>query len=130
MGTIRDHRELRVFQESFAVAVDVYRGTHDVAALDRWLAQQARRSTAAIPSNIAEAWAKRRYPRSFAASLVVAQGEAGEARFWMQYAAELGLMSRDKAGEVDDRLRRIRAQLMAMSERPERWCPPLRRPAS
>ena len=54
------------------------------------LTDQVRRSSRSIGAQIAEAWAKRPYERSFVAKLVDADGELLETQHWIDVAADCG----------------------------------------
>jgi len=50
------------------------------------LTDQIRRSSRSVSGNIAEAFRKRRYPKSFIAKLSDSEGEAAETQVWLDYA--------------------------------------------
>lgn len=50
------------------------------------LTDQVRRSSRSIGANLAEAWAKRRYPAHFLSKLTDADGELSETRHWIETA--------------------------------------------
>lgn len=50
------------------------------------LTDQIRRSSRSVGSNIAEAWAKRRYPAHFTSKLTDADAELQETRHWLMRA--------------------------------------------
>ncbi len=54
------------------------------------LTDQLRRSSRSVCSNLAEAFAKRRYPRHFSAKLTDAIGENYETQTWLHFALEEG----------------------------------------
>lgn len=118
---------MQVYRDGLAAALRIWHLTTRLRALDRRSAEQARGAATAVPANTAEAWGKRRYPRSFAASLVIAQGEAHEMRFWLQFAGELGLIPESERAELDGVYRRLCGQLLDMSENAAKWCPPQHR---
>ncbi len=52
------------------------------------LTDQIRRSSRSVSGNIAEAWRKRRYPKSFVAKLSDSDGESAETQVWLDYALD------------------------------------------
>jgi four helix bundle protein len=66
----KDHRELRVHQLAFESAIKIHELTKSFPDEERYsLTDQVRRSSRSICANIAEAWRKRRYPKSFVRKL-------------------------------------------------------------
>ncbi len=73
------YRDLKVYQLAYKLAMDVFQITKTFPRDEKYsLTDQIRRSTRSIPANIAEAWKKRRYPKSFVSKIIDAAGEAGE----------------------------------------------------
>ena len=77
--TIKDFRELRVYQKAFESAMEIFALSKKWPAEERYsLTDQIRRSSRSVCANIAEAWRKRRYPASFVSKMSDADTEAGE----------------------------------------------------
>jgi four helix bundle protein len=77
MEEIRRHKVLRVFQLSFEAGMKVYRMTKKFPKEETYsLKDQIRRSSRSVSGNIAEAWRKRIYPKSFVSKLNDSEGEA------------------------------------------------------
>jgi len=80
--------ELEVYQEAFELQQEVFRlskgwpRTEDYALTD-----QIRRSSRSVGANLAEAWAKRRYPAHFLSKLTDSDGELQETRHWLMTAS-------------------------------------------
>jgi four helix bundle protein len=84
------YKDLRVWQESFALSVAVYRLTRDFPHEELYgLTSQLRRAAVSIPSNIAEGYGRgtRRDYRSF---ISVARGSVLELQTQLAIASELG----------------------------------------
>jgi four helix bundle protein len=59
-------RDLEVYQEALRLQQEIFTMTKRLPAEERFsLTDQIRRSSRSIGANIAEAWAKRRYPAHF-----------------------------------------------------------------
>src|SRR3972149_4047166 len=99
----RDHRELRVYQLAFESAVRIYETSKAFPAEERYsLTDQIRRSSRSVCANIAEAWRKRRYPKSFVSKLSDADTEATETTVWLDFALHFGYISKEVHTELTD----------------------------
>jgi len=75
----RGYRDLKVYQLSYKLALEIHEITKLFPKEEKYsLTDQIRRSSRSVPTNIAEAWKKRRYQKMFVAKIVDAAGEAGE----------------------------------------------------
>ena len=73
----RGHRDLKVYQMSYQLALDIHEMTKKYPKEERYsLTDQTRRSSRSVPGNLAEAWKKRRYEKAFIAKVIDAAGEA------------------------------------------------------
>ena len=82
---INRHTELEVFKKGFSAAMEIFRESRAFPAEERYsLTDQVRRSSWAIGANLAEAWAKRRYPAHFLSKLTDADGELQETLHWLR----------------------------------------------
>jgi len=80
-------RELKVYQQSFSLQQEVFTLSARWPRLEGYsLTDQIRRSSRSIGANIAEAWAKRRYPAHFLSKLTDADGEVQETLHWLATA--------------------------------------------
>jgi len=77
MDKIRKHTDLRVYKLSFESGMEIFELTKKFPKEEKYsLTDQIRRSSRSVSGNIAEAWRKRRYPKSFVAKLSDSDGEA------------------------------------------------------
>ncbi|MBZ9729084.1 four helix bundle protein [Salegentibacter sp. JZCK2] len=87
MAKIETHKDLRVYQLSFEAGMDVFRLSKLFPREELYsLTDQIRRSSRSVSGNLAEAWRKRKYPKSFVSKLVDCEGEAAETQVWLDYA--------------------------------------------
>ncbi|MDB5318688.1 MAG: hypothetical protein JWN40_319 [Phycisphaerales bacterium] len=86
------------------------------------LTDQIRRSSRSVPSQISEAWRKRRYIAAFRSKLNDAEGEAAETQTWIEVARRCGYWTDSIASQLDARYDIILAQLVKMHENAENWC--------
>ena len=121
---IRSFRDLRVYQEMFALQQEIF------ALSRRWpkeeqyaLTDQVRRSSRSMGSNIAESWAKRRYPAHFVSKLTDADGEAQETSHWLATAMACGYISTPEQSALQFQLDAIGGKLGKMMSKPESFIP-------
>ena len=120
----KDHRELRVYQLAFDSAVRIYEITKRFSVEERYsLTDQIRRSSRSVCANIAEAWRRRRYPKSFVNKLSDADGEAAETIVWLDFALRFGFLSAEEHRELTETYDHICRQLTIMMAEPEKWTP-------
>ncbi|SFN58314.1 four helix bundle protein [Salegentibacter flavus] len=75
MAKIETHKDLRVYQLSFEAGMDVFRLSKLFRKEEKYsIIDQIRRSSRSVSGNLAEAWRKRKYPKSFVSKLVDCEG--------------------------------------------------------
>src|SRR3954451_20775534 len=80
-------QDLVVWQRARSLARAVFVATKSFPREEAYsLTDQIRRSSRAIGAQIAEAWAKRRYPAHFISKLTDADGEQRESQHWLVVA--------------------------------------------
>lgn len=121
---IRSFRDLRVYQEMFALQQDIF------IASKRWpreeqyaLTDQIRRSSRSMGANVAESWAKRRYPAHFVSKLSDADGEVQETSHWLATAIACSYLANDQHVSFQSRLDAIGSKLGKMMSKPESFMP-------
>ena len=93
----RGFRDLKVYQLSYRLAVEIYEESKAFPKEERYsLTDQIRRSSRAVPANIAEAWSKRRYPKHFISKLTDSDGEAAETTVWLDFALDHGYVLKER----------------------------------
>lgn len=90
------------------------------------LTDQIRRSSRSIGSNIAEAWAKRRYPAAFVNKLSDSDGELQETIHWLNSALAGEYLNAEVHQACREAARGIGAMLGKMIANHESWCQPPR----
>jgi len=111
-----------VFQLSFEAGMEVFELSKQFPVEERYsLTDQIRRSSRSVSGNIAEAWRKRRYPKSFVAKLTDSEGEAVETQVWLDYALECKYIASEEYVPLYDKYEHILAMLTNMSTQPEKW---------
>lgn len=96
-------QELDVYQEAFRFQQAIFAMTKRLPTEERFsLTDQIRRSSRAIGANIAESWAKRRYPAHFLSKLTDADGELQETLHWLASVAACSYISESEVKKVTD----------------------------
>jgi len=79
MSNYRGFRDLIVYQKSYDLALEIFEITKTFPKEEKYsLVDQIRRSSRSVPANIAEAWVKRKYPKSFISKLLDSLAEEAE----------------------------------------------------
>ena len=119
---IRSFRDLRVWQKAMDLAMDVFGETKRFPTHERFsLVDQIRRSSRSVPSNVAEAWRKRRYPAAFISKLNDAEGEAAETQSHLEVCLRCGYLDAPTAERLDGGYEEILSMLVKMAAAPEKW---------
>ncbi len=96
MDIIRTHNDLKVYLLSFEAGMKVFELSKSFPKEEKYsLTDQIRRSSRSVSGNIAEAWRKRRYPKSFVSKLSDSEGEAAETQVWLDYSFECKYIESD-----------------------------------
>ena len=127
MDQIRKHTDLKVFALSFEAGMEVFKITKGFPKEEMYsLTDQIRRSSRSVSGNIAEAWRKRKYPKSFASKLNDSEGEGAETQVWLDYALVCGYIDKSVHDSLYDKYEHIIAMLINMQANPEKWHLPLK----
>lgn len=122
MEKIKTHKELRVYQLSFEAGMEVFEISKSFPKEEMFsLTDQIRRSSRSVSGNIAEAFRKRRYPKSFIAKLSDSEGEAAETQVWLDYALACNYLDKVTYVKLFDKYDHILAMLVTMINKPENW---------
>ncbi len=117
--------ELEVYQEAFRLQQAIYTCTKEWPKEETYaLTDQIRRSSRSAGANLAEAWAKRRYPAHFLSKLTDADGELAETRHWLSTAAACGYLAEGAALGLSLHADRVGRLLGAMLRKHVEFCEP------
>jgi four helix bundle protein len=71
MSHANSFKDLIVYQKAYKLAMEIFEISKDFPKEEKYsLTDQIRRSSRSVTSNLAEAWAKKRYIKSFVSKLV------------------------------------------------------------
>lgn len=122
---IRSHDQLRVYQRSFQAAMMIFELTKSFPKDELYaLVSQIRRSSRSVTANIAEAFRKRRYPRSFIAKLSDAEAEAAETITWLEYSLKCNYVETDSIQQLQQDYDQIIGMLVRMIRQADNWQTP------
>lgn len=119
----RGYRDLKVYQCAYQLAIDIHHLTKRFAIEEKYaLTDQIRRSSRSVAANLAEAWKKRRYEKTFISKLIDCAGESGETEVWLDFAKDFGYLSEDQHRELISRYDEVDRMLNGMINKPEKFC--------
>ena len=122
MDRIRTHKDLNVYKLAFKSAIEIHRITKSFPKDERFsLTDQIRRSSRSVCANIAEAYRKRIYPKSFVAKLTDCICEASETLTWLDFAFEFNYLNNSQYQSLAIRYDQIIGKLIIMTRQPEKW---------
>jgi four helix bundle protein len=122
MDKIQTHRDLKVFQLSFNAGMEIFWLSKLFPKEEIYsLTDQIRRSSRSVSGNIAEAFRKRRYPRSFVSKLSDCEGESAETQVWLDYAYKCEYIDKCAYEALNDNYEHIISMLVNMSLKPDNW---------
>ncbi|MCD6441773.1 MAG: four helix bundle protein [Candidatus Marinimicrobia bacterium] len=84
-------------------------------------ADQIRRSSRSVSSNIAEAWRRRRCEGAFIDKLNISESEAAETQVWLEYAVKGKYLDREIGSELSQIYDNIIEKLVNMANNPKPW---------
>ncbi len=119
---IRSHKELDTYNMAFNAAMTIFEITKSLPADEKYsLTDQIRRSSRSVRSNLAEAFRKRKYPKSFVTKLSDSEGEAAETLVWLDFSLKCNYIDAKTYQELTENYDKILGKLVTMSLQPEKW---------
>ena len=110
---MRDFRDLVVWQKAHRLTLDVYRATKSFPNDERFgLTAQIRRSSASVPTNIAEGCG-RDGERELARFIAIAAGSASETEYHLLLALDLEYLPRSSHAELTALVNEVKKMLRA-----------------
>ena len=114
---MQNYRTLKVWKQSHALTLSVYRCTDDFPQDERYeLANQMRCASASVPTNIAEGCGRDSSPQLYH-FLEIASGSASELDYQLLLARDLQYLSPDDHRRLSNRLEAIRRMLNALMKK-------------
>ncbi|MSU49237.1 MAG: four helix bundle protein [Opitutus sp.] len=101
LNYVRHFRELEVYKKQRVLAKEVFGLTKLFPREEQYsMTDQLRRSARSIGAQIAEAWAKRLYPKHFVSKLTDADGEQMETQHWLLEAIDCAYVDNATANRL------------------------------
>jgi four helix bundle protein len=123
MSHANSFKDLIVYQKAYKLAMEIFEISKDFPKEEKYsLTDQIRRSSRSGTSNIAESWAKKRYPKSFVSKLTDSLGEEYETENWLDYSKDCQYIKNDTHDTILSEYDEVRKMLISMINNPEKWC--------
>jgi four helix bundle protein len=123
MSQANSFRDLIVYQKAYKLAMEIFEITKSYPRDEKYsLTDQIRRSSRSVTSNIAEAWARRRYVKSFVNKLTDSLGEEYETEVWLDYSRDTKYITPQKHSELMNEYDEVRKMLISIINHPDKWC--------
>ncbi len=123
MAQINGFRDLIVYQKAYQLAMEIFKLTKTFPKEEKYsLTDQIRRSSRSITANIAEAWARRTYIKSFVSKLSDSLGEEYETENWLEYSKDCKYMNEANHSTLMKGYDEVRKMLISMMNNPEKFC--------
>lgn len=109
---------------AYRLAMEIFRLSKNFPPEERYsLTDQVRRSSRSVAVNIAEAYRKRQYPKSFVSKLSDSDGEATETQVWLDFAKDSGYITGENHQRLTDDYKEVGRMLGSMILHPEKFAP-------
>ena len=120
---VNSWRELGTYKSAFELQQRIFEVSKSWPREESYsLTDQIRRSSRSIGANIAESWAKRRYPAHFKSKLTDAFGELQETLYWLDTAKACDYIDTAQAADLALLAESAGKQLGSMINQHESFC--------
>ncbi|MEP6795747.1 MAG: four helix bundle protein [Saprospiraceae bacterium] len=123
MEYVKNFRELEVYKSARKLSKEIFVVTKSFPKEEMYsLTDQVRRSSRSIGAQIAEAWGKRRYEKSFVTKLTDADGEQMETQHWIETALDCSYISTETSDSLLNQCASIGKMLNSMINKSASFC--------
>jgi four helix bundle protein len=123
MSKIESFKELIVYQKAYKLAMEIFELTNSFPKEEKYsLTDQIRRSSRSVTACIAEAWAKRRYEKSFINKLTDSLSEENETEVWLDYSKDCNYIQKEIHEALLYEYDEVRKILISMINNADKWC--------
>ena len=120
---VNSWRELATYKTAFELQQRIFEVSKSWPREESYsLTDQIRRSSRSIGANIAESWAKRRYPAHFKSKLTDADGELQETLHWLDTAKACSYLKEAQWADLEALAESAGKQLGSMINQHESFC--------
>lgn len=130
MAYVKSFRDLEVYKLARKLAQEIFEISKTFPKEEKYsMTDQVRRSSRSVGAQIAESWAKRKYPKHFVSKLTDLDGEQQETQHWIETAQDCEYISNEKATYFLTEYASVGKMLNAMMEKSDMFCqkPPLKK---
>ena len=121
----RRYQDLNVYRKARALTKEIFLASKKFPRDEAFsLTDQVRRSSRSIGGQIAEAWAKRRYPNHFISKLTDADGEQQETQHWLTVAFDCDYLSAQETRRLGELCIEVGRMLGEMISKADQFCQP------
>jgi four helix bundle protein len=122
MSQVNSFRDLIVYQKAYKLAMEIFEISKGFPKEEKYsLTDQMRRSSRSVTSNLAEAWARKKYPKAFVNKLTDSLGEEYETEVWLDYSRDCSYITISSHSNFINRYDEVRKMLISMLTHPEKW---------
>lgn len=122
MSVIKSHRDLIVYQKAFDCAMEIFEVSGKFPKEEIYsLTDQIRRSSRSVCANIAEAFRRRKYPKSFVSKLNESEAEVAETQNWIDFAKKCQYLDDNTHKNIDLACDEIIKMLVSMQINHDKW---------
>lgn len=122
MDVIKCYRDLRVYQKAFDISVKIYDLSLKFPKEELYsLTSQIRKSSRSVSANIAVAFRRRKYPKSFANKLNESEAEASETQNWLDYCLKHEFIDDETHKTLFREYENIIGMLVSMQRSTDKW---------
>ena len=123
MSIIKSFRDLIVYQKAYNLAIRIFDISKSFPKAEQYsLTDQIRRSSRSVTSNIAESWARKKYPKSFVYKLTDSLGEEMETEGWLDYSRDCKYIENVAYEDLMVGYDEVRKMLISMINNPDKFC--------
>lgn len=110
---MKTYRDLVIWQDSFALAIEVYKLTHIFPKEEMFnMTSQMRRASVSIPSNIAEGYS-RSTENDFKRFITIAVGSLYEVHTQLMIAKKIGYLDDEDYFNWDEMMRKLEGRMLS-----------------
>ncbi len=121
MATIRSYKELIVYQKAFRLGMEIFEVTKEFPKEEKYsLTDQVRRSSRSVAANIAEAWARKNYPKSFVNKLTDSLGEEYETEVWLDFSYKSNYIPKETHEKLSQEYDEVRKIFLSIITNPDK----------
>ena len=123
MEYVESFRNLDVYKKTGELSKQIFEISKKFPKEEMYsLTDQVRRCSRSIGAQIAEAWAKRRYEKSFISKLTDGDGEQMETQHWIKTAVDSKYISDEISASLLSKCKEIGKMLNSMIEKSGSFC--------